>query len=269
MRAVRPGPVTALVGGLTAVFLLSPLLAVIPVSFTARRYLSMPEGNWSLRHYRALIEQPEWGQSALLSLEIGLASAVLAVGLALAFCLGLWMYRPRHAGLLAGLALLPMLAPPVVSALTLFDFLKAMTRWNDVVAYDSPAGVAVAHAVMSLPYAVVVLMVALSQVDRRIDLAAKSMGAGVRTRILRVILPNIRLGVGGAFLLCFILSWDEIGTTLFITSVRAVTLPRRMWMGIRDSIDPTVAAISVLLIILVTAAVLIRALWQLRTRKDT
>jgi putative spermidine/putrescine transport system permease protein len=100
--------------------------------------------------------------------------------------------------------------------------------------------------------------VALSQLDRRIDLAARGMGASVGHRIFRVILPNIRFGILTALLLTFVLSWEEIGVTLFITSVDAVTLQRLMWMGLRDNIDPAIAAISVVLIVIVVSAILIK-----------
>lgn len=262
MKPQTPGPLVTALGGLTAVFLLLPLLAVIPVSFTPRRYISLPSGEWSLRHYQALLDKPEWLESILLSLQVALLAASLATLLALAFSLGLWMLRPRFASLMAGIALLPMVAPPVVSALTLYFFLRGLSDWNSLIVYDGWIGVAVAHTVMVVPYAVVVIMVSLAQLNRNMDLAARSMGASVWTRIWRVILPNIRFGVFSSFLLSFILSWDEIGVTLFVTSVRAITLPRRMWMGLRDNIDPAVAALSVVLIVLVSVAILGRLLWQ-------
>ena len=189
---IRPGLIATTLAALASVFLLMPLLAVIPVSFTPKRFLSVPKDEWSLRHYQSLIEKPEWGESVLLSIKVGIASSALATALALFFALGIWMMRPRFAGFMTGLALLPMVAPPVVSALTLYFFLNTMSKMNGFVGYDTWAGVAVAHAVMVVPYAVVIVMVALSQVDRKIDLAAKSMGASVTTRIFGVILPNIR-----------------------------------------------------------------------------
>ncbi|MDS9469311.1 ABC transporter permease [Paracoccus sp. MBLB3053] len=267
MTSFRPGLVISTIGALVSVFLLMPLLAVIPVSFTPKRFLSLPDGEWSFRHYQALIEDPGWMQSLLLSIKIGIVSSSLACLLATAFCLGIWLFRPVFSGLLTGFVLLPMVAPPVVSALTLYFFLTSLTQYNGIIAYDKWAGVAVTHAVMTAPYAVVLLMVALSQLDRRIDLAAQSMGAGLGTRIFKVILPNIRFGIAGAFLLCFLLSWDEIGVTLFVTSVDAITLPRRMWMGLRDNIDPAIAALSVVLIGLVTILTLIRSGMQYRARK--
>lgn len=140
-----------------------------------------------------------------------------------------------------------------------------MSKFNSFIAYDTWAGVALAHCVMIAPYGVVLITVALAQLDRRIDLAARGMGAGLARRIRSIILPNIRFGVISALLLTFVLSWEEIGVTLFITSVNAVTLPRLMWMGLRDNIDPAIAAISVILIFIVVAVILAKTLWQRKT----
>jgi putative spermidine/putrescine transport system permease protein len=262
----RPGPLAIAIAALIAVFLLMPLIAVIPVSFTPNRYLSLPEGDWSLRHYRALVDNPAWLKGIGLSIGIGLTSSVVATALALLFSLGIWIAQPRFAGLWMGIALLPMVAPPVVSALTLYFFLITLSKFNEFVAFDTWAGVALAHSVMIAPYAVVLITVALSQVYRRIDLAARGMGASLGRRVRAIILPNIRFGVISALMLTFVLSWEEIGVTLFITSVKAVTLPRLMWMGLRDNIDPAIAAISVILIVLVVASVLGKTLWQRRAQ---
>lgn len=264
MIQLRPGLLATTLAALIAVFLLMPLVAVIPVSFTPTRYLAVPDGEWSLRHYRALIENPAWAQGIWLSIRIGVVASLVATALATAFSLGIWMLKPRFAGVLMGLALLPMVAPPVVSALTLYFFLTTLSKVNDLVAYDTWAGVALAHAVMIAPFAVVLISVALAQLDRRIDLAARSMGAGIGTRVFRIILPNIRFTLLTALFLTFVLSWEEIGVTLFITSVDAVTLPRLMWMGLRDNIDPAIAAISVVLIAIVASVVLGKTLWQWR-----
>ncbi|MEG6507653.1 ABC transporter permease subunit [Methyloligella sp. 2.7D] len=263
MMRTRPGPIATILAALACLFMLLPLIAVFPVSFTPKRYISLPEDEWSFRHYQSLLA-PEWWHSILLSAQVGAAAAALATLLALLFTLGLWMMQPRRGGLMTGFVLLPMVAPPVVSALTFYFFLNEMSQVNDVVGYDTWAGVAVAHAVMVVPFAVVILMVALAQLDRKLDLAARSMGASVTTRIFRIILPNIRFGVISAFFLCFVLSWDEINVTLFVTSIDAITLPRRMWTGLRDNVDPAVAAISVVMIVVVTLVVTARAIWLRR-----
>ena len=242
-------------------FLLMPLLAVVPISFTPMRFLSMPGDTWSLRHYRELLDNPDWGRAILLSLRVGALSSALATALALLFTLGIWMFRPRFASVLVGFVLLPMVAPPVVSAITLYFLLTSLPGTGGIIGYDTWGGVVLAHTVMIVPFAVVLLLVALSQVDPRIDLAARGLGASVWTRAVSVILPNIRFGVASAALLCFVLSWEEIGVTLFITSVNAVTLPRLMWMGLRDNIDPAVASLSVVLIVITVLAMLARAVF--------
>jgi putative spermidine/putrescine transport system permease protein len=262
MSGARPGAAALASAAVVAIFLLLPLLAVVPISFTPARFLTMPTGSWSLLHYRELIDNPDWGRSVLLSLRIGIVSSLVATVLATLFALGIWMARPRLAALLVGFVLLPMVVPPIVSAMTLYFLLTALSQLTGVVGYDTWLGVVLAHVVMIVPFVVVLVLVALAGVDRRIDLAARGFGATVMQRALRVILPNIRLGVLMAALLAFVLSWEEIGVTLFITSVNAITLPRLMWMGVHDNIDPAVAAVSVVLIGLTTLALIGRMMAQ-------
>jgi putative spermidine/putrescine transport system permease protein len=258
----RPGPLALLLAGLVAVFLLLPLLAVVPISFTPARFLTMPNGSWSLTHYRDLLDNPDWGRGMLLSLRIGLVTSLVATTLALAFALGIWMFQPRFTALFVGIVLLPMIVPPIVSAMTLYFLLTSLSRFSDLVGYDTWLGVTLAHVVMTVPFAVVLILVALAQVDRRIDLAARGLGAGVAQRVFGIILPNIRFGVMTAALMVFVLSWEEIGVTLFITSVNAITLPRLMWMGVHDNIDPAIAAISVVLIVVTALALVGKMLLQ-------
>jgi putative spermidine/putrescine transport system permease protein len=262
MTIQRPGPFALLLAGLVAIFLLLPLIAVVPISFTPSRFLTMPSGELSLTHYRALIERPEWLTSILLSLRIGIVTSILATALALAFGLGIWMFQPRFSALLVGIVLLPMIVPPVVSAMTLYFLLTSLSQLSGAVGYDSWLGVTLAHVVMTVPFAVVLILVALAQVDRRIDLAARGLGASVWQRAFGIILPNIRFGVATAALMVFVLSWEEIGVTLFVTSVDTITLPRLMWMGVRDNIDPAIAAISVVLIVVTTLALVGRMAFQ-------
>jgi putative spermidine/putrescine transport system permease protein len=265
MVGYRPGPLALLIAAAVAIFLLMPLLTVVPVSLTPARFLSMPSGEISFRHYRELVSNPAWVHGVLLSVGIGLVSSMVATLLAVMFAFGIWMFQPRFSALLVGFVLLPMIVPPVVSAMTLYVLLTTLSRVNEVVGYDTWAGVVVAHVVMVVPFAVVMVLVALAGVDRRIDLAARGLGATVRDRAFRVILPNIKFGVLTAAVLSFVLSWEEIGVTLFITSVDVITLPRLMWMGLRDNIDPAIAAASVVLIG-ITVLVLLARMFLARAR---
>jgi putative spermidine/putrescine transport system permease protein len=263
----KPGRVSAAIVYLTIVFLLMPLLAIVPVSFTGARYLSMPKGNWSLRHYEALITNPVWLDSIKLSLGIALASAAISTVLAVMFGLGLWYVRNRFSTMLAALVFLPMVMPPVVSAIILYFFETSLIDIAPWIGFDSIGGVILAHVVVATPFALVTFMVSLSQIDRRIDMAARGLGASLWQSIFLVILPNAKFGIISAAFFAFVLSWEEISVTLFITSFNVVTLPRQMWNGMRDNIDPAIAAISVILISLTVLGILGRDLWRWQRRR--
>ncbi|WP_044874529.1 ABC transporter permease [Pseudomonas sp. LFM046] len=248
MNTHQTGLSTRLLATLAMAFMLFPLLTVIPVSFTSKRYLSMPNGSWSLRHYEALLGNPEWMASILQSLGIALATSIIATALAVSFSLGIWYLRSRLATVLIGLVLLPMAIPPVISALVLYFMETNLGRIAPGFGYDTLPGVVIAHVVMVVPYGVVTMLVALSQIDRRIELASRNLGASLMQTTFLVVMPNLKLGIASTALLSFALSWEEVAVTLFITSVDVNTLPRRIWGGLRDNVDPSVAAISVLLI---------------------
>lgn len=257
----KPGRVSAAIVYLTIVFLLMPLLAIIPVSFTGTRYLSMPRGNWSLRHYEALLTNPIWLDSIKLSLGIAVASAAISTMLAVMFGLGLWYVRNRFSTMLAALVFLPMVMPPVVSAIILYFFETSLIDVAPWIGFDSVGGVILAHVVVATPFALVTFMVALSQIDKRIDMAARGLGASLWQSIFWVVLPNAKFGILSAAFFAFILSWEEISVTLFITSFNVITLPRQMWNGMRDNVDPAIAAISVILISLTVIGILVRNIW--------
>lgn len=248
MNTHQTGLSTRLLATVAMAFMLFPLLTVIPVSFTSKRYLSMPNGSWSLRHYEALLGNPEWMASILQSLGIAFATSLIATALAVSFSLGIWYLRSRLATVLIGLVLLPMAIPPVISALVLYFMETNLGRIAPGFGYDTIPGVIIAHVVMVVPYGVVTMLVALSQIDRRIELASRNLGASLMQTTFLVVMPNLKLGIASTALLSFALSWEEVAVTLFITSVDVNTLPRRIWGGLRDNVDPSVAAISVLLI---------------------
>lgn len=262
MQIYRPGPAAILLALFAIVFLLAPMLAVVPISFTPFRYLQMPKDEYSLRHYLTILTNADWHASIWLSAKVAFLSSLIATTFATAFGLGIWYARPRLTPVIVGFVMLPMVVPPVVSAVTLYFFTTWLARQYQPIGYDTWPGVMFVHVVMIVPFAVVVILVALSQLDRRIEMAARGMGASLWQTTFMVVLPNIKFGVFSAWLLSFVLSWEEIAATLFITSVEAITLPRRIWMGLRDNVDPAVAAISVILIVATVILVLARIIWR-------
>ncbi|MET3524033.1 ABC transporter permease [Mesorhizobium abyssinicae] len=235
-------------------FMLFPLIAVVPVSFTGGHRLSMPNGDWSLIHYHQIFESAGWRQGVWTSLIVGVLSAGIVTVLATLFSLGAWYSESRWVRGLIGIVLAPMAVPPVVSSVAVYLFTINTNL------YDTMLGVVIAHAIVAVPYAVVVLLVSLSQISRQLEMAARGMGASIWQTTFWVILPNIRFGIVAAAFLSFIMSWEEITLTIFVTSTNIRTLPILIWQGLRDNIDPSIAAISVVLIVLTGLGMLVRFL---------
>src|SRR6218665_1273211 len=251
-------------------FLLFPLLAVVPVSFTSKRYLSMPEGHWSLRHYAALFSSSDWMSSIVQSVLVAACASVIATVLAVTFSVGVWYVRSRIATAMVALVLVPMVIPPVISAMGLYFMETKLGSWMRSAGYDTLPGVVIAHIVVITPYCVVTMLVALSPLDRRIELAARNLGAGLAQTTFMVVFPNLQFAISSPFFLGLALSGEEISVTLFVTSVNVNTVPRHIWTDLRDNISPGVAAISVLLLALTTAVLLGRmAVQHLAARRQT
>lgn len=269
MSVQQTGGVSRIMAAFAVSFLVFPLLAVVPVSFTAKRYLSMPNGRWSLRHYNALFSSSDWLSSIGQSTLVAACASVIATVLAVAFSVGVWYVRSRIVKAMVALVLVPMVIPPVISAMVLYFMETKLGVWLPSIGYDTLPGVVIAHIVMIVPYCVVTMMVALASLDRRIELAARNLGAGLIQTTFLVVLPNLKLAIASTLFLGLALSWEEISVTLFVTSVNVNTVPRHIWTDLRDNISPSVAAISVLLLAITTAVLVGRMVLQhLATRRQ-
>ncbi len=248
---------------LIALFLLLPGLIAIPVALNDSRFIALPHGSLSLRHFEALLSSNAWlasmGQSAL----IAFAATLLALTIGTACAVGLWRLGGRSAAAIAAIVLAPLILPPVVSALSLYRV------WVALGLYDTWLGVVIAHTILALPFVVIAVSTALSMLDPRLEQASRSLGAAPLTTLLRVIVPNIKAGLITAAVFAFIVSWDEIVVTLFVANRVVYTLPRRMWDGMRENVDPTVAAVATLMIALTLVIVGCVSFTQQRRRRAT
>jgi putative spermidine/putrescine transport system permease protein len=231
-------------------FLFLPVLVVIPVSVTDKSYLSLPVDGISLEHYASLADPARgWVPSFRNSILAAVATSVIATAIAAAFAVGAWIRAGWWPSTVRLLMLSPLIVPPIIYAVGVVRVLSKVSM------LDTFWGVLVVHVVLSLPMAFLAIAASLSNLDNRIVTAARSLGARPATIFGRVILPNIAPGLAAGAFLAFITSWDEITVTLFITARRFVTLPRRIYTSITDSIDPALAAIAAVLLI-ATMAVL-------------
>jgi putative spermidine/putrescine transport system permease protein len=231
-------------------FLILPMLVVLLVSLTDQPYLSLPRDGPSLQYYRNFFSSADWMSAAGQSLLVAFLSTLLAVLMGTACAIACWRLSGRYANFVRLLVMLPMMVPTVIEGL-------AMHRaWVFLGMFDTVSGLVLAHAMTGLPYVLVTVTAALARFDVRQEQAARSLGASVPVTVIWVICPQIMPGILSGALFAFVHSFDELVVTLFLTSRLIATLPKQMWSGIQENLDPTIAAVSALLI-LATSTIII------------
>jgi putative spermidine/putrescine transport system permease protein len=236
-------------------FLFLPLLVVIPVALTDRDYLSLPQDGISFDHFAALLDWDNgWLPSILTSAGIGLACSALASALGVAFAVGAWAAGGWWPSSMRVVLLSPIIVPPIIYAVGMVKL------WSHFSLLDTYVGVIIVHVVLALPLVVLAVGASLSNLDQRLVQAARSLGARPLRVFASVILPNITRGIAAGALLAFVISWDEITVTLFITGRAVVTLPRRIWSSIADAVDPALAAIATVMLLITILALVPRIL---------
>ena len=238
MNRLRTSGVVVALAWAVLSFLALPAFAVIPVSFTDTRYLSLPQEHLSPQHWRTFLSSREWLGSIWQSLWIAAVSTVAAVAAGTLCAVGCWRIASGLSEKVRGLMILPMAVPTIVYALGIYRI------YVDLDLVGTALGVVLAHAVTGLPYVVLTVSAALSNLDPRLEQAARGLGASLGQTLRHVIVPNIRPGVLSGAIFAFIHSWDELVVVIFIGGRALFTLPRRMWDGINDNLDPVIAVVA-------------------------
>lgn len=231
-------------------FLMLPLLVVFPISLSSAPYMQFPPPGLSWQWYERYLEDPQWIDSTWRSIYIGGATAVLALalGVPLAFALVRGKFFGR--AILDRVALAPIIVPHIIFAVAvygLFAKLKLIGSWY---------GLVVGHTVLALPFVVLVIVAGLRDFDRSLEQAAEGLGASRWQTLRKVTLPLLRPSLVSAGLLAFISSFDEVVVALFLAGAN-MTLPKKMFDNIMMEIDPTIAAVSVMQILLVSVVLVL------------
>jgi putative spermidine/putrescine transport system permease protein len=230
--------------GLILLFLAFPIIVVFAVSFSTANYLSFPPPAFGLRWYREYFGSANWLDPTWLSLWVGACVVILSTLLGTLAALGV-ARLPRPARVLVtGLILSPLIVPAIVVAIGIY---YAFSKYGLV---GTPIALILAHTCLAVPFVVTSVSASLSGIDPRLEQAALSLGATPSGAVWQVTLPLIRPGILVGALFAFITSFDELIVALFLSGQGAVTLPRRMWEDLRYAIDPTIAAVSTLTILL-------------------
>lgn len=235
--------------GAVLLFLIAPILAIMPLSFNSETFFSYPMPGFSTKWYvgeAGFFTNPRWTDALKLSVIVAVATTMLATFLGTFAALGLSRsHIPGRATIMAVL-ISPMIVPVIISAIGLF-FFYAYIGLN-----GSLLGIILAHTALATPFVVITVTATLMSFDRTLMRAGASCGAPPHTVFFKVVLPLILPGVISGALFAFVTSFDEVIVILFIGGPEQRTLPRQMFSGIREQISPTITAAASVLIVFST-----------------
>ena len=264
--------------GLIFIFLITPILVVMPLSFNAQNFFTFtPEmlrfdpAGYSLKHYKDFFSNDEWQRSFWNSLIIAPIATIISVSLGTLAAIGLSQSHVPAKRAIMAILISPMIVPLIISATGMFFFYSTMGNFmENTLGLDKNfvgyVKVVLAHAVLGIPFVMITVTATLVGFDTSLTRAAANMGANPITTFFRVQMPLIFPGVVSGGLFAFITSFDEVVVVMFIGSASQKTLPWQMFIGLREQISPTILAVATILVCISVA--LLMTLEMLRRRSE-
>lgn len=236
---------------LVIAFLVLPTLLVIPLAFTSSQFLQFPPPGYGLSWFETYFSSPLWIQATIRSFMVAFVTALAATAIGGFAALALANSRTRWGGLIFAFFLAPMIVPRIVIAVGLFYLFARL----GLIATD--LGLVIGHTVLAIPFTLVTIAAVLKTYDQRLDQAAATLGANRVRTLTGVTIPLVKGGLVAAFLFAFITSFDELTIAIFVSGGIKTTLPKQMWDDMILQLNPTLAAVSVVVLVVVTAMLLI------------
>jgi len=230
--------------GLALFFLILPILIIIPMSFSGSRFLDFPPQSWSLRWYRLYFTTPQWIDATWVSFRIAVMTCLIATPAGVAAAYAIHSSSTRLFRQIQAVLFLPLMVPHIIVAIGLFFVLA---RLNLV---TSMFGLIAANVMLALPLVIVTTLSGLRHFDMNQERVARSLGYNRFWAFVLVTLPQIRGSVVSGALFAFVTALDEVIIALFISGGTNTTLTKIMFTALRDEIDPTIAAVSSMLILI-------------------
>ena len=232
-------------------FLPLPIVVIGATAFAAAGYLRFPPSELSLRWYAEAATDPRWIEAFVTSLGIAAVVSVLVTAIAFAGAYACHRLRPRWLPAFELAVMSPLFFPHAALGVALVNVL-AMAGY-----LGSATGIVIAHIVCTLPFAWRPIVVALQRIDGEIVEAASLLGADERRLALDIALPRCRPGLVTALLFSFIISFDEVTVTMFLTGPEVTTLPVQIYAFIQENASPVLAAISTATVVVTLAVVML------------
>ncbi|WP_211451878.1 ABC transporter permease subunit [Collimonas antrihumi] len=251
------GPISASVRGLkiytlVLIALLSlPILVVLPIAFTDSPFLAFPPKGFSLRWFSSFMFSPVWQSALLRSFGVAVVTALAATALGLGAALSLTRLPAAWTKPMFAVFLAPLIVPRIVIAVGLFYLFARLGL------VGTNLGLAIGHTVLAIPYVVVTMVAALKRFDWRLDDAGRILGASAFGRLRTIQLPMMIGSVVAALQIAFIISFDELTIAIFVSGGLTNTLPKQMWDDMTLQVNPTLAAVSLVMVVVITVLVLI------------
>ena len=253
--------------GAIFVFLITPILVVMPLSFNAQDFFTFtPEmlrfdpAGYSLKHYEDFFTNDAWQDAMRNSLQIAPVATLLSVAFGTLAAIGLSQPHVPFRRAIMAVLISPMIVPLIISAAGMYFF------YSRVGLQGTYIGVVLAHAALGIPFVIITVTATLVGFDNSLTRAAANMGANPVTTFFRVQMPLILPGVISGGLFAFITSFDEVVVVLFVGSAGQKTLPWQMFIGLREQISPTILAVATLLVLL--SIILLTVIELLRRRSE-
>ena len=245
---------------LILLFLITPVLVIVPLSFSESAFLVYPVLGFSLRWYENFFSSPTWMLGLKNTLIVAPVATLIAMVLGTLAALGFNRANFFGKAFLMSLLVSPMVVPVVIVGVAAYLFFAPLGMANNIWL------LIVMHAVLGVPFVVITVLATLEGFDQNLVKAASSLGASPVYAFFRVTLPIIAPGVISGGLFAFGISFDEVVLTLFVAGPEQFTLPRVMFSGIRENLNPTIAAAATLLILF--SVVMLLTLEWLRRRSE-
>jgi putative spermidine/putrescine transport system permease protein len=246
---------------LVLLFLISPIIAVMPLSFNSESFFTYPMPGYSLKWYEDFFFNDRWTGALRMSFFIAICTTILATFLGTLAALGLARTNFPAKSTIMAILISPMIVPVIISAVGMFKFYAQLDLASTLL------GVILAHTALATPFVVITVTATLSAFDKTLMRAGASCGAPPHTVFFKVVMPLILPGMISGALFAFVTSFDEVVVVLFLASPEQRTLPLQMFSGIREMISPTITAAATVLVLFSTALLVTVELLRRRSEK--
>ena len=230
--------------------LVIPTVIVIPMSFSDSQYLEFPPQTWSLRWYHEYLDTPRWMNATVTSFKVASLTMLVATPFGTMAAYGLFVSGSRLGKMVFFMLMTPMIVPVILIAIGTFYVFGKLGLVNSIL------GLVLAHTVLSVPIVMIIITAALRTYDLNQERVAQSLGSTRLRAFFEITLPQLKFSILTAALLAFLTSFDEVIISIFLSGGGNSTLTKQMFSALRDYIDPTIAAISTLMILLSTGLML-------------